>query len=216
MMLVLAGTAFAASPLPPAAPESTGGSDLKAAHRALQRGRDQLQAGAFDAARASFAEAAALAPANSSLKHEAAEHAEFRLPIARAQRWLLNGQPALAERVLREALDANRADPDRVSQLNQALANLKALNDTEAQPLGIDNHAVVAVTRRAFEEFRAGAGHYPRTTTEVQRALAAHTATLGQFELAEFSGDGSAYLLVLKNRRDATHTITIQETGLLR
>ena len=210
----IAGSPPAATPAPGAPRDS----DMQGARRELERGRSQLYAGRFDEARESFQRATKMAPANSSVAAEAAEHAEFRLPIARAHRRLLMGQRARAEVVLREALAANQAYPERVRQLNEMLTNLSALAQTEAeaQPLGLDNAVVVEAARGALESFRQRTGHYPVTSAELQRLMSTQKAPLDTFEVVRFAGDGSGYLLVLRNRNDPVHVITLQKTGLLR
>jgi len=190
-------------------------SDIQEARRKLERGRAQLRAGAFDEAQVLFARAAEIAPANSSVASEAVEHSEFRLPVARAQRWLLMGHATRAQLVLNEALELNQAHPERVRQLEQMLANLSALDNSDAQPLGIDNDMVVKLVRGNLEGFRQRTGRYPITVEELNQLMPAGRPPLDAFEVFRFRGDGRGYLLVLRNRNDAAHVITLHNTGLL-
>ncbi len=210
---VLSATETAA-PAPSAAQDS----DIQTALRELERGRDQLYAGQFDAAAASFKRAAKAAPVNSSVASQAAEHAEFRLPIARAQRWLLRGDRERAETELRAAVAVNGQHPERVGQLNEMLANLAALPaaQTGPQALGLDNATVVAAARATLEGFFQRTGRYPDSAAEVAATMRDAPAPLDGFEVIRFGGTGSGYLLVLRNRQDPAHVITIQKTGLLR
>lgn len=191
-------------------------SDIHGAVRAFAQGREKLLAGEFDYARGWFREAVKLAPAGSTIREQAQEHMDFRLPVARAQRWLLAGRAAKAEQVLRAAVTQNEGHPDRQAQLETMLENLAPVPDAAPQPLGYDNQALLDGVRAKLEQFRLEHRRYPVSFNELNALLPADRAPLEQFDVIRFESNGAGYLLVLRNKRDARHTITLQKTGFLR
>jgi hypothetical protein len=187
------------------------------AKKSLERGRMFKQRGQFRQAWEQFEIARQIAPQSSPYRQQAEQELNYHLPLMEIQHRVNVGDLDGAEQLLNELLVINQSTPSRLTELNTMLQNLKVMRSAgSGRSISIDHNAVVEQVRRILEEYRRARGRYPVGYRELNDTLPPNRPPLQHFLVGRYEGTGGGYLLVLRNRYNTSHVLTIQNTGMLR
>lgn len=197
--------------------EETKPGKAAAATKAFDRGQKFKRRGNFELAREQFEIARQIAPNSSSIAKQAEQELIYYLPLHVIQSKVHTGDLDEAEQQLKELRAVNQSEPHRFEELSTMLRNLRVIRDTSpAQRLSISQTKVIQGVRRVLEDYRRERGRYPPGYRELNIALPPNKPPLEQFLVARYHVGVSGYVLVLRSKHDPAHTLTLQNTGLLR
>lgn len=195
--------------------ESSG--KTRVAMKALERGRIFKQRGQYKQAWEQFEIARQVAPEDSPYKQQAEQELNYHLPLREIQQRVDVGDLDGAEQLLKDLLLINQSKPDRFTELNTMLQNLRLMRSAgPGRSTTIDHNVVVQQVRDILEDYRREHGRYPVGYRELNDTLPPNRPPLQHFLVGHYQGTGSGYLLMLRNRYDTKQVLTIQNTGMLR
>ncbi len=184
----------------------------------MERGRELSSGGKFETARIQFEIARQMSPTDSTLYKQASDELDFHLPMREIERRLHVGDLAAAEQLLAELLTRYAGDVERRGQIEAMRQALTALRNALPLPgsVTVDGDAVLVGVRRILEDYRRRNRRYPIGYRELNTVLPPNRPPLEVFLVAHYEADGSGYLLVLRNRYEQKHTLTLRNTGLIK
>jgi len=158
-------------------------------------------------------------PKESNIHQEAWDELNYYLPLARVQRLLRDGKTLAAERELFSLQQAFEHQPVRRQTINRIMSGLRsktASTDTgSAGDTAADERYVTHVVRTALDSYYRENNRFPTSRISLLDVLAFDSPPLDSIEIGHYSSNGVGYLLVLRSKKDANQTITLQYTGLL-
>jgi len=192
--------------------------NIQQAYKAMEMARSYRAQGDMANAEAKFRIALQSAPQESNVYQEARDELVYYLPLVRIQRLLWDGKIQAAERELFALQQTVEDQPVRRQEINRIMSGLRS-TATDVQRPGdaeVDEKFVMREVRKRLNDYYRQNNRYPTSRASVLDVLPLDRPPLGSFEIKRYSSSGAGYLLVLRNRKDPSQSITLQNTGLLR
>lgn len=191
--------------------------NMKRAHEALEAAKAYKGQGDLVNAQNMFQVVLNSSPENANIHREAEVELNYYLPLMRIQRLLWDGKTEAAEKELLTLQQQFEDQPVRRQEIGRILNGLRtsdyALNNPEETK--IDERLLVRKVKKRLDAFYQQNKRYPTTRTALVKVLPPDEPPLVSFDIGRYTSDGSGYLLVLRNKRDPNHTLTLHNTGLM-
>lgn len=191
-------------------------SNMKLAYEAFEAAKAYKNQGDLVRARKMYELAMNNARADTNIYREAKTEISYYLPLMKIQRLLLDGKTAAAEQKLLELQQQFDGQPLRRQEIGQILSGLKTNSANDgAEDEQIDEHLLMRQVKKALNDFYRANNSYPTNSKALTEVLTMQQPPLSAFDVRRYSSNGSGYLLVLRNKKDPTHVLTLQHTGLM-
>lgn len=190
---------------------------MKLAHEAFQVANALKVEGDLLNAEKMFTIVIENAPVDSNLRYEASEELNYNIPLMRIQRLLWDGKTALAERELLALQQKFEDQPVRRQQIGRIINGLRNSNSPSetVEPGSASERLIMRQVKALMHGFYVDNQRYPTSKADLLEVLPEGQPPLTQFEVKGYSTNGAGYLLVLRNRSNEGHILTIQNTGLM-
>ena len=191
--------------------------DMKRAHAALEAAKAYKGRGDLLNAQNMFQIVVDSSPKDTNIHHEAEVELSYYLPLMRIQRLLWDGKMEAAEKELLTLQQRFENQPMRRQEIGRILTGLRTSNYSSKAPEDskIDERLLVREVRKRLDGFYRQHKRYPTTRDSLAKVLPSNQSPLLSFEIGRYSSDGSGYFLVLRNKQDPSHTLTVHKTGLM-
>jgi len=191
--------------------------NMKRAYEAAQSAEAFKRQGDLDSAESMFRITMQYAPDTSNIHREAEDEVAYYIPLMRVQRLLWEGKTKAAEMELMRLQLQFDDQPVRRQEVNRILYGLQTATLDSGNPdeNSVDERLMMDKTRLAMENYFRGNQHYPRDRAELGEALTFDRPPLALFDIQYYASDGAGYLLILSGKQDASHVLTLQNTGLM-
>ena len=191
-------------------------SNMRRAHEAFDSAKAYKNQGDLVRAEKMYEQVLLNSPADTNVYREATNEINYYLPLLKIQRLLLEGKTATAEGELLKLQQKFEAQPLRRQEIGRILGGLKSNQDGgAATEEKIDERLLLVRVKRALNDFYSANDRYPPNAETLAAVLALNQPPLSAFDLRRYSTDGSGYLLILRSKKDPSHILTLQNTGLM-
>lgn len=203
-------TGVVSSPLPPKTKAVH-----EAAEEAFQRAAELKRSGDLVGAAAMFRQVLRAVDSETDLAGSAEAELHLHLPVMEAQRQLASGDPEQAQQVLRQAIELNRDDPDRLRLLTEMVRNISLLRGVGTNANDVDGQAILSRVQGILVKYRTRTGSYPRNYLELNQLLPADHAPLNHYDIIYYAGSRNEFVVSLRSKKDRSNTLTLHKTSLV-
>lgn len=191
--------------------------NMKRAHAALEAAKAYKGQGDLVNAQNMFQVVISSSPEGTNVHREAEVELTYYLPLMRIQRLLWDGKVEAAERELLALQLQFENQPVRRQEIGRILTGLQTSDYNRSNPeeTKIDERLLMREVKKRLDGYYQQNKRYPTTRSALEKVLPPNQPPLLSFDIGRYSSDGSAYLLVLSNKRDPSHTLTLHNTGLV-
>ena len=197
-----------------AAAQST---DIEQAYKAMEMARSYRTQGDLANAESMFRIALRSAPKESNVHKEAQDELDYYLPLIRIQGLLWDGKVQAAERELFALQQTVEDRPIRRQEINRIMSGLRstATDTRHSGDATIDEKFVTREVQTGLHSYYRQNNRYPTSRSSLLDVLPFDRPPLDSFVIERYSSSGTGYLLVLRDKKGAGQTLTLQNTGLL-
>jgi hypothetical protein len=210
VVVVVFGTLIASR----AAAQST---DIQQAYKAMEMARSYRAQGDLANAESMFRIALRSAPKESNVHKEAQDELDYYLPLIRIQGLLWDGEVQAAERELFALQQTVEDRPIRRQEINRIMSGLRstATDTGHSGDATVDEKIVTRAVQTGLHSYYRQNNRYPTSRSSLVDVLPFDRPPLDSFVIERYSSSGTGYLLVLRDKKGAGQTLTLQNTGLL-
>lgn len=187
----------------------------EAAEEAFQRAAELKRSGDLVGAAAMFRQVLRSVDSETDLAASAEAELHLHLPVLEAQRRLVSGDSEQAQQVLRQAIELNRDDPERVRLLTEMLRNVSLLRGVGANANDVDGQVILSRVQGILVKYRTRTGSYPRNYLELNQLLPADLAPLNHYDIIYYVGSRNEFVVSLRSKKDRSNTLTLHKTSLV-
>ena len=191
--------------------------NMKRAHAALEAAKAYKGQGDLVNAQNMFRIVIESSPKNTNIHREAEVELNYYLPLMRVQRLLWDGKTEAAEEELLALQQQFEHQPVRRQEIGRILNGLRTSDHARKNPKEnkIDERLLIRNVKKRLDSYYRQNKRYPTTRTSLEKVFPPNESPLLSFDIGRYTSDGSGYLLILRNKQDPNHTLTLQNTGLM-
>ena len=209
-------TIFAALCMAAAADVVAQNSNMKLAYEAFEAGRAYKNQGDLVRAGKMYEMALSNAAADTNVYREAEAELNYYLPLLKIQRLVWDGKTTLAEKELLSLQQKFDGQPLKRQEIGRILSGLKSNNaSSQEQDEDVDERVLMRQVKQALSDFYQVNNGYPTSRKTLNKVLSFDQPPLSAFNIRRYSSNGVGYLLILHSKKDPSHVLTMQQTGLM-